>query len=397
VTSRRVRAALVGLLVAGLSAGCGLGSSGESDTGPGSPIKIGTLLSVTGPAANLGDKMRKGAEMAVEEINADGGINGRKIDWVFYDPAGDTSTAVQQTRRMLDSDGVDVLVGGGAMSGIALAMNPSAAESGTVFVATEGARQIVQPATEHPLSFKTTFNDTAMVQRVIDFWKSKGITRAAFLPDTSSFGQSALEEMERLAPAAGIKVDVAAFDPAATDLMPQIKRLAANKPQAYLAWTTSPSGVTFLKNVRSVVTDDTVMVMHGFGFVDDRYMQQAGEAGKGTILVSPKLPVVDKLPADDVQKPVIEEFTAAYAKRYQGEQPNVYAGQAYDAMMVAAEALKANDGSTEGASLAKAIEGLGEHVGVTGVFRYTNEDHSGLAPSDAAMIQWDGSRFVPAS
>lgn len=374
--------------------GCGLGSSGSG--GSDETITIGTLFSVSGAGAKLGDKMRKGAELAVEQVNADGGIDGKEIDWVFYDPAGDTSTAVQQTNRMLDSDGVELVVGGGGSSGIALAMDPITSAKGIAFVATEGARQIVEPAEDRRLTFKTTFNDTVMVEKLIEYWRTHDVTRVAFMPDTSSFGQSAQEELERLAPEAGIEVFTAAFDPAANDLAPQIKRLAGNDPQAYLAWTTQPSGVTFLKNVRSVVSDRDVMVMHGFGFVDDRYMQQAGAAAEGTILVAPKLPIWDKVDGSDEQKPVMEDFATAYAERYDGEQPNVYAGQAYDAMMVAIEALRETGGNPDGEQVAEALEGLGSHVGVTGVFKFTPDDHSGLTVDDVAVIEWDGTRFVPA-
>lgn len=373
---------------------CGLGSSG-SDGGSDDTITIGTLFSVSGSGANLGDKMRKGAALAVKQVNADGGIEGKTIDWVFYDPAGDTSTAVQQTNRMLDSDGVELVVGGGGSSGIALAMDPITSSRGVAFIATEGARQIVEPAEDHPLTFKTTFNDTVMVEKLIEFWQANDITRVAFMPDTSSFGQSAQEELERLAPEAGIEVSTAAFDPAANDLTPQVKRLAGNDPQAYLAWTITPAGVTFLKNVRSVLGDD-VMVMHGFGFVDERYMTQAGAASKGTLLVSPKLPVWDEIDKSDEQQPVMEDFAAAYADEYDGEQPNVYAGQAYDAMMVAVEALRATGGDPDGEKVADAIEALGTHVGVTGAFKFTADDHSGLSVDDVAVIRWDGSRFMPA-
>ena len=390
---KKIRTLLVCSTLFAASA-CGLGSSGSG--GGDESIKIGTLFSVTGAGAKLGDKMRKGAQLAVDQVNADGGIKGKKIDWTFYDPAGDTSTAVQQTNRMLDNDGVQLVVGGGGSSGIALAMDPITKGKGVAFVATEGARQIVTPPKDHPLTFKTTFNDTVMIEKLIKYWQAHKVTRVAFMPDTSSFGQSAQEELKRLAPAAGIKVFTASFDPAANDLTPQIKRLVGNKPQAYLAWTTQPSGVTFLKNARSVLAGQDVMVMHGFGFVDDRYMQQAGAAAKGTILVSPKLPVWQGIDKSDEQRPVMEAFAAAYVKKYNGEQPNVYAGQAYDAMMVAAKALEDTGGDPDGAKVAKAIESLGSHVGVTGVYKFSPDDHSGLTIDDVAVIKWDGSRFVPA-
>ena len=60
----------------------------------GEPIRVGTILSVTGPIANVGDKMRRGIELAIQQINAEGGIDGRLLEQVFYDAAGDTATLV---------------------------------------------------------------------------------------------------------------------------------------------------------------------------------------------------------------------------------------------------------------------------------------------------------------
>lgn len=365
------------------------GSSGGSQGGA---IKVGTLLSVTGPAANLGDKMRKGLQLAIDEINGAGGIDGRKIDWTFYDPAGDTSKAAAQTRKLLTTDHVDVVVGGGSQSGIALAMGQQTAANGTLFMATEGAKEIVAPASEHPLTFKSTFNDNVMIERTIAFWKARGITKVGFMPDTSGFGQSAKTAMEALAPAAGISVSTEAFDPGATDLTPQISKLLANEPQALLAWTTTPAGVVFLKNAKQLVGDRNILLEHGFGFVDDRYMTQAGAASVGTILSSPKLPVGDLLPAADPQKATIAKFVADFKAKY-NEEPNVYAGQTYDAMKLVAQAIK-QAGTTDGKAVAKALEGITNYVGVTGQFAYSNSDHSGLTAKSVAMIDWDGSRFV---
>lgn len=379
------------LAAAALAAGC---SAGADSGGAAQTIKVGTLFSVTGPAANVGDKMRKGIELAIDQINRQGGIDGKKIEWTFYDPAGDTATAVSQTRKLLTGDRVDVVVGGGSASGIALAMQQLTEPAKKLFMATEGARDIVQPEAEHPLTFKATFNDTAVIKKIVEYWKANRVTRVAMLPDTTGFGQSALEVARQELPAAGITLDAVSFEPGTSDFTPTLSKLAAGRPQAYLAWTTDSSGVAFIKNARTLVGDGSALIQHGHGFVDDRYMQQAGSASVGTVLASPKLPIHDLLPDSDPQKKAISAFVAAYQAKYH-EQPNVYAGQAYDAMMVTAAAIR-KAGTTDGPKLAKALETLGEHVGVTGVFHYTSQDHSGLGADGVAMIEWDGTRFVPA-
>jgi branched-chain amino acid transport system substrate-binding protein len=66
--------------------------------------KIGTILSVTGPGAFLGDNMKRGMELAIDEINAAGGIGGKKIEWAFYDAETQSSRGVTATRRLVEQD-----------------------------------------------------------------------------------------------------------------------------------------------------------------------------------------------------------------------------------------------------------------------------------------------------
>lgn len=392
---RTLRTVAAVLLAAGALAVAACGSDGGGGGGGGDgPIRIGSLFSVTGPPAVVGDKMRKGLELAVEQINARGGVGGRKLEIVFYDPAGDTAKAVDQTRRLVSRDKVDVVVGGGSQSGIALAMKPVLERAGTLFMATEGAREIVQPPDESKLSFKATFNDTVVLDRTFRFWEARGVKRVGFLPDTSGFGESAKQVITADAPKRGIDVEVQGFDPTATSLTAQLTKLRRANPDAYLAWTTTPAGVTFLKNAAQLGLDDK-LIQHGFGFVDERYFEQAGKAGVGAILSSPKLPIYDLLGADDPQKKALTSFASAYQKKY-GEAGNVFAGEAYDGVELVARAIEKAGGDTDGKALASALEGLGPYTGVTGVFDFSAQDHSGLKADDVAMIEWDGKRFVPA-
>lgn len=384
--SRRLYLALLALIALGVAA-CGSGSSGDT-------IKVGTLESVTGPPAVVGDKMRDGATLAIEQINKSGGVNGKKIESVFYDPAGDTAKAVSQTRRLISRDRVAAVAGGGSQSGIALAMGQALEQAKIPFVATEGAREIVEPAKDHATTFKATFNDTTVVQRTISWWREHGIKRVALLADTSGFGQSAQSALKEAAPKAGIKLDVETFDPGATDLTPQLTRLSKSDPQAYLCWTTDPAGVTFLRNARQLGLQRKAKIMESFGFVDERYMRQAGAAAEGVVLTSPKLPIYDQLPASDPSKATIARFVRDYRARYH-EDPNVFAGEAYDSVELLARAMRTAK-STDSSKVTKALASTDGYKGVTGVFKMSDTDHAGLAPSDAVMIEWNGSRFVTA-
>ncbi len=99
------------------------------------PIKIGVELPLTGYAAPYGEDAKRGAELAVDEINSAGGINGRKVEAVYEDDGAVGKTAVSATQKLIDVDKVPVIVGG-MMASAALSAAPIARERKVVFVAT---------------------------------------------------------------------------------------------------------------------------------------------------------------------------------------------------------------------------------------------------------------------
>lgn len=384
------------MLIAATAALSACGSDDDDGGGSGGDsIKVGSLFSVTGPPAVVGEKMRRGLDLAVKEINADGGVDGRRLEVVFYDPAGDTSKAVDQTRRLVSRDDVDVVVGGGSQSGIALAMQPLLQRADKLFMATEGAREIVQPADERPTTFKSTFNDTVVLERMLDFFGQRDASSLGFLPDTSGFGESAKAELEELAPDAGVELQSESFDPTATSLTAQLTNLRRSDPQAYVAWTTTPAATTFLKNAQQLGLSGDALLGLGFGSADPAFYEQAGPAAEGALLLAGKLPIYDRLPGSDPQREVIERFARSYEAEYD-EPANVFAAQAYDGMQLVARAIESSKGDLSAEALAEALEGLGSYRGVNGDFRYTDEDHSGLGVDAVAVSEWNGRRFVPA-
>jgi branched-chain amino acid transport system substrate-binding protein len=172
--------------------------------GAADPIRIGTILSVSGPAAFLGRDMKDGAQLAVDEINEAGGIGGRKIEWIFYDAQSQTQQAIAEARRLLSNDGVEMIVGGGNMSGIALAIAPMAEAAKVPFVSTEGASAIVNPVADHHWAFKSTVDDYLVLQRAADYFDKKGLKKIALLADTSGFGQGATEQLKIVAKERGL-------------------------------------------------------------------------------------------------------------------------------------------------------------------------------------------------
>ena len=108
------------------------------------PIKIGSVLSVTGPAAFLGDPELKTLEMYVADLNKKGGVLGRQIELVHYDDGSDAGKANGFTKRLIDDDKVDILVGG-TTTGATMSSAPLVEKAGIPFISLAGAVVIVEP------------------------------------------------------------------------------------------------------------------------------------------------------------------------------------------------------------------------------------------------------------
>ncbi|MCW2238932.1 ABC transporter substrate-binding protein [Azospirillum canadense] len=378
-----IRARIAGAALA-IMAATGAGTASAEET-----IKIGSILSVTGPAAFLGEDMKAGMEIAVEEINAAGGINGRKVDWVFYDAESQTQKAMSATRRLLTQDRVDMIVGGGSMSGIALAMAPMAEQAKVPFISTEGAMNIVQPVSERKWAFKSTVDDDSVLDRIADYLAKKDIKKVALLADSSGFGQSATEQMKLLAPKRQLDVTYEAFNPADTDMTAQLTRIRDSGAQAIICWTVTPAGVVFLKQAQQLGLGDRTLI-HSYGFVSQRYMELAGDAAKNLLLVSVKFPVGDQLPDSDPLKPRVQELIQKFQKRY-GRPPNQYVAQTYDAIQLARLAVE--KGGKDKAKLRDALEAIAGYNGTGGTFTFTPARHSGLSKDDIVMLDWKNGRF----
>jgi len=108
------------------------------------PIKIGSVLSVTGPAAFLGDPELKTLRLYVERINAQGGVLGRKLELIQYDDGGDANKANNLTKRLLESDKVDLIIGG-TTTGATMAMVPLVDKASVPFISLAGGVVVIEP------------------------------------------------------------------------------------------------------------------------------------------------------------------------------------------------------------------------------------------------------------
>lgn len=346
------------------------------------PIKIGSVLSVTGPAAFLGDPELKTLEMYVEDLNKKGGLLGRQIELVHYDDGSDAGKANGFAKRLIDDDKVDVIVGG-TTTGATMSMAPLVERAGVPFVSLAGAVVIIEPVKK--FIFKTPHTDRMAAEKVFEDMKKRGISKVALLAETSGFGQSGKKETEGVAGKYGITLVASeTYGPKDTDMSPQLTKIKGTPGvQAVFIFGLGQGPAIATKNYKQLGI--TLPLYHAHGVASDQFIKLAGPAAEGVRLPAAALLVADKLAASDPQKPVVTAYAKAYSDKWKSE-VSAFGGHAYDGLMLAVEAIK-RAGSTDKAKVRDALEATKGYVGTGGVVNMSATDHMGLDLSAFRMLE----------
>jgi branched-chain amino acid transport system substrate-binding protein len=345
-------------------------------------IKVGSVLSVTGPAAFLGDPELKTLQMYVEEINKKGGVIGRQLELVHYDDGSDAGKANGFGKRLIDDDKVDIIVGG-TTTGSTMSMAPLVEKAGIPFISLAGAVVIVEPVKKWV--FKTPHTDRMAAEKVFEDMKKRGLTKVALFSETSGFGQSGKKETEGVAAKYGITlVANETYGPKDTDMSPQLTKIR-NVPgvQAVFIFGLGQGPAIATKGYKQLGM--TLPLYHAHGVASDEFIKLAGAAAEGVRLPAAALLVANKLAANDPQKPVAEGYTKAYNAKWKSD-VSTFGGHAYDGLMLAVDAIK-RAGSTDKAKVRDAIEATKGFVGTGGLVNMSATDHMGLDLSAFKMLE----------
>ena len=346
------------------------------------PIRIGAFLSVTGPAAFLGDPEQKTLELYVEKLNASGGLLGRKVELVSYDSAGDAEKARGYVKRLIEQDKVDVLVGG-STTGETMAAVPLAEAAGVPFISLAGAVVIIEPVKKWV--FKTPHTDRMACEKVFVDMKARGVTKAALIAGMGGFDRSMRAECLKVAPKYGIDIVAdESYGASDTDMTAQLAKIKATPGvQAVLnaGFGSGPAIVT--KNYRQLGLAFPLYQSHGVA--SKQYVKLSGDAAEGVRLPAAALLVADTLPASDPQKKVVESYKSEFEGKYK-QDVSTFGGHAYDGLMLAAEAIR-RAGGTDKAKVRDALESIHGYMGTAGVVNMSAQDHMGLDLTAFRMLE----------
>jgi branched-chain amino acid transport system substrate-binding protein len=348
-------------------------------------VKIGAVLSVTGPASFLGDPEKKTLEMYVDEINAKGGINGQRLQLVVYDDGADANSARTFATRLVEEDKVAAMVGG-TTTGATLAMIPVFEEAQIPFISLGGAIQIIEPVRKWV--FKTPHTDKMACEKIFGDLKQRNLTTVALISGTDAFGKSMRDQCVAVAPKAGITIaHEESYGPRDSDMTPQLTNIKGKAGvQAVInpGFGQGPAIVT--RNYRQLGIMLPFYQSHGVA--SKQFIELAGPAADGVRLPAAALLVADKLPDTDLQKAVVVAYTKTYQQKT-GQPISTFGGHAYDGLMIFAEAAR-RAGSFDSAKVRDEIEKTKNFIGTGGVVNMSPTDHLGLDLTAFRMLEIKG-------
>ncbi len=311
----------------------------------------------------MGHLISQGVKMAIEEINAAGGIAGSPAKLLLEDTATEAKTALEAFKKLVEVDGVQVVIGP-MISPAVMAIGPYASERGVVFISPSSTAPIVA---EQPWAgkacFRTCPNDNFQGKALAKLILDKGFKRVAMLIMDNAYGvgieKVAKEELDG-------KVDIVAdirYDPKKLDYLTELGLIKDKNPDCVLHVGFHDDGAVVYRQAMEMGLDKIQWVsaegVYGFDFSLSKDASEfMVKAVMGTALTS--------------TGPRYDEFVAKYKAKW-GEEPSVYCDTAYDATWLVAKAIE-KAGAYDGVKIAQALHEVGQsYPGASGVITFNEK------------------------
>jgi len=362
------------MLMAGVAGGGGAACSGTADE----TIKVGHYGSMTGKEATFGQSTDNGIRLAVAEINAAGGINGKKIEIITYDTKGESKEAGNAVTRLVTSDKVAAVLGEVASS-LSLAGGAVCQQYGVPMVSPSSTNPRVTAGRD--MVFRVCFIDPFQGYAVAKFTRENlKLDKAAILYDQAQAYSKGLrdEYKKHFESMGGTIVGDQAYSSGDQDFAAQLATIKASGAQAIFV----PGYYTEAGNIalQARKLGITAPLLGGDGWDSE----QLAAIGQGAIEGC----YYSNHYAPDQPSEIVQAFVTKYREAYSGQTPDGLAALGYDAAKVLAEALKK---APSGKALRDALAATSGFKGVTGVITM---DKNRDAQKAAVIVQMKGGKPV---
>jgi branched-chain amino acid transport system substrate-binding protein len=349
------------------------------------PIMIGYLPALTGPSSSTGIGINRGVQLAVQEINAAGGIDGRQIELIVRDTQSEPTKAVNGAAELIHAHKVSVILGP-VNSGESLAVVPLLARANTPHIHPCWVDSLTDPK-KYPMCFRNASTNqqigAAANRYVVDVLKRK---KVAVISDTTGYGTASVNAYVPMLKAKNAEIVYQGnIDAANPDLTPEILRMRSAGAEAIMPWSVNPGFLSRIINTRGQMQWDVPIV--GQTTLGSGQTQALLEKPEYWAKVYPNnfRPVC--YDADNK----LTDRTAAFLDRLKSARIDVsdtllwWVAVGYDSPHLIAEAMK-NVG-TEPEQVVSYLNKLKGYLGVYGDISFTPERHDGYPDEEVIMVE----------
>jgi branched-chain amino acid transport system substrate-binding protein len=353
------------------------------------PIKIGNTYDQTGPFLDASLHANYGLLMAVDEINAQGGIKGRKVELITIDGESSVEKALGNVKRFIQKDKVDGIMGP-MYTGPSMAAMPVVNKEKVLCFTGSGGNPVnellVNKPEERQYLFSLSMGNAFAHEHNMTWLKRKGLTNVAVINPTNDLGESSNRWYQRFAKELGINIiGLEKFDPASLDMTPQLIKLKALAPQAIVTMATGTDASRMVRNFHQLGMKIPLVISDGNVsryFIDSLEGKTEHVYGPGPKCVAP----FESLKANDPFRGKMQSFLNAYEKKF-GKKINSYnyEGIGYDGAMLIFEAIK--KAGTDGEKRLNYIENLKGYQGANIIYNFSPTNHRGYTVDQICMFK----------
>jgi branched-chain amino acid transport system substrate-binding protein len=384
-------------MIAGLAVAVLLGASQSAPAGAADPIRIGHIAALSGASAQSGEAITRGLTVAIDEINAAGGLlGGRQIELIQRDDESSPPKGLIAVRELIHNEKV-VAFFGGIDSPVSLAIAPIANQEKVPFMGVwAAATPITRNGADPNFVFRVSAVDALVDVKLLAYANEKfGATKAGLMLINNPWGESnekGLVAADEENPNIEI-VGIEKFESSDVDMTPQLTRLQQAGADAIILVVNTPPGAQMMKS-RERMGWKVPVVSH-WGISGGRFPELAGPTAGDAHFVQTYSFFGKQGP---VGKQVLDALMKKYPDIKGPEQVFAPVGtaNAYDAMHLLAKAIE-KAGSTEGDAIRMALENLDSFDGLIKTYArpFDAANHDALGPDDYIMVRYQGDEIVP--
>jgi branched-chain amino acid transport system substrate-binding protein len=356
---------IVGIIIVVIIIIVAVSGSHSSNTQTG-PLKIGYIGPLTGPAAPYGEPAANAMKIAVAEVNANGGINGRNIEGIYEDGKCSGTDAVTAVQKLINVDHVSYIIGGGC-SGESFGIVPIITADKVVAISPISSAPKLSGASEYFL--RNNPNDNAFVPPLATYMNKLGYKKVAVMAEQTDFAQGVKPVFMAEAQKNGQTVtDTEDFTSNTTDFRSILSKIKQTNPDAIFLATQGGATLVRIEEQARALGMKAVFTNLYLGL--DPAIAESAKSLEGTIFAdTPGL-------SGDAGKAFMTKYTSAYktAPTYP-----LFAGAAYDGVYLYAQAIKAAGDDTT--KVAQYLRSMSPYTGTIGTYSFdSNGDVSGFQP-----------------